>query len=607
AIVAIVIASRSAVITPPDTSGIPEEGKTIKDSVINLIRAGVKDHMTLLYNQGGVARPDMSVEFGMFDTSVWLACGETNVPKVSDEIGKGVLAYMRANLENEMEFYGKNVKFDFSDTNYEVDIIKDRVNIKIYLPTEVEDYEIQQPYEISVPTKLYDVLDFSNNFVNDAKSARFFETVTLVSMMHSNPEHENWVPVAGMQMGCGNYLFKTRKQLLPGIKGVIEYTISHVVWNTDALKLAENPFYPINQVGGKSYSDMEVAFAYPPQWNEEIDKHFMFSPDPLRILPKPIIPLIPLCMGPYSVAYTFRYPVIIMVEDPLLNQWFNFAVMVDIENTQPGNCTAEFGKESEYSKICELEAECNAKITVKNSTDDAVEGADVGFYICDIGVTDSNGVVEGKIPCMVSELHVYKQGYRSFGDLYRSDDIADKPITLEKIADNTTIHFRGLDTRATDDGGDDSDGKYVAYSVVGSPEELTEDNFNDNYIVFLSMSPKTPNYFTNEDSALLYTNYDNDGNIAFEVETYGMQPIEYFITATVSEEESGIPVGYINTSIVLGENEENLYVYLPVVTKTDASDIDEPGIDPSEADQMNDVLIVHCGWETPVSTTELTC
>ncbi|MCK5022834.1 MAG: hypothetical protein KAS04_01540, partial [Candidatus Aenigmarchaeota archaeon] len=49
AIVAIVIASRSAVITPPDTSGIPEEGKTIKDSVINLIRAGVKDHMTLLY------------------------------------------------------------------------------------------------------------------------------------------------------------------------------------------------------------------------------------------------------------------------------------------------------------------------------------------------------------------------------------------------------------------------------------------------------------------------------------------------------------------------------------------------------------------------------
>ncbi len=606
AIVAVVLASRQAAIQPSITPGLTEEAKTIKDSVVNLIRAGAKDKLLLIYNQGGVLKPGSpTVTFGMFDTQVWSACGESNVPDVSKEIGAGVWAYLRENLEDEMEFYGKKVTFDFSKPKYEVDIFKDRLNVRIYLPTKVEDLDIAQPYEISLNSKLYDVLDFSNNFVSDNAKNRFFEMVTVTSMVHSNPDSEAWVPVAGVQAGCGNILSKTRSQLLPGIKGIIRYTVSHVVWNTQPLKLAENPFYPISSVGGKFYPDMQVAFAYPDSWDSEIDKYFMFSPDPLRVIPKPIMPLIPICMGPYSVAYSFRYPVVVMVEDTTLGQWFKFAVMVDVQNTQPGNCTAEFGQESEYTKTCVTDAKCSAKVTVKDTAGKPIEGADVSFYICDVGKTDKNGVVEAKIPCIVSELHVYSTGYRTFGDLFRSDEVADKTVTMEKIEDTITIHFKALEAEASGTG---SNGVYGSYSIKSASKDLTA--FGDRKLtLFLTFSPEDPNYFTGEDSAIVLTNYDESGGLLTATQTPGIQPVEYRITASLSDttdEENSMPVGYIDTQFEIKEGKKDIYVYLPAVLKADGSDLPAPGIDPAEAAKLTSLVKAKCGGQA-VSDSELSC
>ena len=608
AISAIVLVSRQAIITPPTPPGPPQEMRTIKDSIINLVRAGIKDQLTLIYNQGGMLSPTKSVEFGMFDTQVWSECGETEIPDVSGQIGDGILAYLRQNLEDEMEFFGKNVKFDFSKKRYDVDIRKDEVNIRIYLPTEVEDYEIQQPYEVSVATKLYDVLDFSKNFVEDAAETRFFEGITIFSLVHANPEHENWPPLTGIQTGCGNVLFKSRSDILPGIKGVIKYTVDHVVWNTDALRLAENPFYEIHSVGGETYPGLRATFAYPPSWDSQISDYFMFAPEPLRVVPKPVMPMVPLCMAPYSVAYTFRYPVIVMVEDSLLNQWFSFAIMVDIQNSQLGDCTADFGEESEYFEICVNNANCDAKVTVKNSTGDPVEGADVSYYVCDIGLTDENGVVEGKIPCMVSELHVYREGYRSYGDLFRQDEIEDIEVSLKEISYDVTIHLKGLKAEAS--GGSRSEGKFDSYTLSGGPNDITDSSYFDDkeLIVFMTFSPTQPNYFTGEDVSIMSINYDEEGYLTSELEIPSMQPVEYDFTASVSDNETGRPLGYINTSFELGEDENEIYVYLPVVLKVDGSDWeeDDPGVHPDEADQLTGIVTTYCGGSPPISTEE-TC
>jgi len=596
AIAAVILASRQVIVSPPPTPGIPEEAKTVKDAIVNLISAGVKENLLLIYNQGGMNIPDPSVEFGTFDVAVWAACGEMRIPDVKKEIGSALLSYLRANLKDEMEFFGKKVKFDFSKAKSEVDIVKDRINIRLYLPTKIEDYDLPQPYEVSVQSKLYDILDFSNNFVNDVNKTRFFEMVTLVSLMHSNPEHEAWVPVAGVQTGCGNVLFKTRKDILPGIKGIIRYTVSHVVWNIQPIKIAENPFYPINSVGGKTYPDLEVAFAYPPSWDSEIDKIFRFSPEPLRVIPKPIVPIIPFCMAAYSVAYSFRYPVIVMVEDKTLNQWFKFAIIVDIQNTQPGNCSMRFGEESEYEKLCVNFANCNAKITVKTSDNKPIEGADVTFSECYLGVTDKNGVVESKIPCIISELHVYKEGYRSFGDLFSANEIEDKEVILKKIAENITIYFKGLEVEAKDDANDGTtgDGKFASYQVKGTSDQITL--FSGKEITLFGVfSPVEANIFTEEDTNLIVSNYDEEGNLVSVINVSGLQPIEYYFTLTVADNATGIPLGYVNTTISLEEGDEKLYVYAPLALKADGEDIKEPGIDPSEADEMTNVIKSVCG------------
>ncbi|MEM7825128.1 MAG: hypothetical protein QXO27_04110 [Candidatus Aenigmatarchaeota archaeon] len=607
AIVAVILASRQAIVPSPVTPGLPEEAKTVKDAVVNLINAGLKENLLLIYNQGGEIKPKPSVKFGFFDTRIWTGCGEVSIPDVSKEIGSAILAYLRGNLKDEMDFYGKHVIFDFSKARSEVDIIKDRITIRIYLPTKVEDYDVPQPYETNIQSKLYDILDFSKNFVNDVNSTRFFEIVTLTSMVHSNPESDKWVPLVGTQVGCGNILFKTRKDILPGIKGIMRYVASHVVWNTQPMKLAENPFYPINSVGGKFYPDLQVAFAYPPSWDEEIDKNFAFAPDPLRVVPKPIMPLLPFCMAPYTVLYNFRYPVIVMVEDSLLNQWFKFAVMVNIENSQPGNCSMKFGEESEYAKICVNEANCQAKIIVKDSSGNPIEGADADFYICNIGRSDNNGVIQGKIPCIVSELHVYKEGYRSFGDLFRSDELGEKEIVLKKIEESITLHLKGIEVEAKGDDKDGTkdDGKFETYQVKGSSTSLTP-FVNKDMVVIMTLSPVSPNYFTGEDTALIILNYDENGNIISDINISGLQPISYYFTLTVAENETGIPLGYINNSVIdIGEGDKEFYIYTPLVLKVDGEDIKEPGVDPSEADQLTELITNICG--APIRKTEASC
>jgi len=602
ALVAVTLTLQQTTVTPPETPGITEEAKTIKDSIVNVIRAGVRDQMITIYNQGGTLIPDPSVDVGVFDTQVWYACGESSTPDVSEEIGTGILKYLRENLDDEMEFFGKNVKFDFTRASSDVEIMKNKISVRINLPTTVEDLAIQQPYEITFATKLYDVLDFSENFVEDVQTSRFFETVTLSTMLNSNPEHENWLPVTGIQTGCGNVLFKTKSDLLPALKGIIKYTVSHVVWNEKPIKLADNPFYPVNQIGGKFYPDMNVHFEYPLSWDSELDRYFAFSPDPIRIVPRPPMALVPACMAPYSVSYSFRYPVVVMVEDDLMNQWFKFAILVDIQNTQPGECTAEFGGVSDYAEACVKNAQCDARVSVKDTEGNPIEGADVSFYVCSVGLTDANGVAQGKVPCMVSELNIYKQGYRSFGDLYSSTQIENIDVAMKKLND-ITIHFYGVPVNGNGYQGDGIFSSYVKDGDIQGITPFTLQSSQTEMVTFASFSPKTPNIFTGEDVELVITNFGDEENLVNDVDVTGLQPVELEVQASVSDNMTGLALGHISYNFTLGEGATDLYVYIPVVKNANINDEENPEyVDPSESTKLTNLLTGE--GITPVSTEQ---
>jgi len=604
-IAVVILASRQAIITPPVMTGVTEEAKTVRDSVTSLIRAGVKENIEVLYNQGGLLNVGPSVKFGMFDTSIWSFCGETNIPDVASELNNGLIAYLnqylRDNLDanKEMEFSGVKAKFDFDSLDSKVEIIKDRVVVRVNLPTKIGDYDIEQPYEISVNTKLYDVLDFSKNFAGDVGQNKNFELCTINTMQQSE------APMMGVISDCGKIVHKTRAQALPIVKDVATYVISHTVWNKPPLYLEKNvPCPPLNSVGGKTYPGLEVAFAYPPSWDSQMDRYFNMYPDPAIFAPQPINMIFSVaCMTPYAIFYSFRYPVIVMVEDSTLNKWFKFAMMTEIQNNEPGSCFGFLEQESDYNKRCVEDVTCDAKIKVKDSEGKPVEGADVIFSLCNIGTTNQDGEIESKIPCIVSNLRIYKEGYRSFGEsLVSFSDMIDKNATLEKTAGVVTVHLKGLRTQAY---GKEGDGKYGNYQITESSTDITD--LKSQLLVMVTFTPTNPDPMVGTDLELIAMNQQDEEYIS-QVSLEGLQPIGYNVTASVqdmSNETSSFIVSSLSTSFELKEGEKDVYVYLPVVLKTDTGDIQSPGIDMSETSQLTEVAISRCG--AAASTTERSC
>ena len=75
---------------------------------------------------------------------------------------------------------------------------------------------------------------------------------------------------------------------------------------------------------------------------------------------------------------------------------------------------------------------------------------------------------------------------------------------------------------------------------------------------------------------------------------------------SISDNETGVTVGYMNTSVVVGENKNDIYVYIPVV-HDGVSLVDEPGLDIEEKDKITDALLTQCGWTYAANTEEQSC
>ncbi len=608
-LIVVILAVQQTSVTPPVGTGISEEAKTVKDSVNNLIKTGLKERMKLIYEQGGTLNPQgLTVKFGMFEVPVWQACDQVNIPDVESEIKDGVASYLRTNLKNEEEFAKKKVNFDFSKMDVDVDIFKDSMRVRVNLPTTITDYSIPQPYEVTIPTKLYDILDFSKNFVNDNTEGRIFETALLKCILKSptDPDSPDWIHPFGIQTGCGNMFMKKRSDLLPAMKKFITLTVSQVLWNERPLRSVNNNcFSPINTVGGKMYPDLNVYFEYPREWDSELNQKFFFSPNPLIVNPTPVLPFVPICMQSYAVGYTVSYPVVIQVEDPLTNQPFKFAVMADITNSMTGNCSAfeiETG-ESDYMDLCVNNAKCSAKITVKDTDGNPVEGADVMFDVCDIGRTDMNGVAEGAIPCGLAEFHVYKDGYKSYGDFLPAKHLEDYTVELMKVQDNITLHFNGLPLKCEGASGFGTDQLDCSnYVVEGSVQPILS---LGGLTVFSTFVPKNKSIWVPEDMDLVFDNTFN-ATLSDRVFIEGLYPNKFDVSAFVTKNFE-IMNGFMESNFTLTGEDKDIYIYMPVVLKMDVggSEVDlNESIRQEESEQLTTVL-KNCGID-PVGTTPQT-
>ncbi len=621
-LIAMFLIMQQFMVRPPPSPGTGPETKTIKDSVNNFIRAGLTEIMAGIYSRGGYSSLAgiRTVKFGGRSVPVWQVCGNTEIPDVEEEIGEAVGKYIRENLGEEMQFFGKEVRFDLSELRSEARILEDSVEAEVYLPTVVEGFEVSSSYIASVDSGVKEVLDFSSGFAGDSAETRFFETVSLATLFFSDSDRAEWTPLVGMSTECGEHTVKRRDQILSGVVDMAEYVASHTVWNTEAARSASNPFFTLNSAGGKRH-DLEVMFSYSREW--DMDSNLDFSPDPVKIAPKPIkidlgiisLPLPRMCIDVYGVTYSFRYPIVVSVRDEVTGQWFSFALMVEVSGNEPGECSGDLaipGK-GRAKEICGEESECRINLTVTDSMGNPLEGADIFFYECDLGSTGPDGNLITYAPCGIGEVKVYKDGYKPYGNLTSYHHLTNTTVILPETH-NLTVHFFGVRMRAFNMSyNGKSITEYDKYRAIREPVPITE---LGGKLVNLVLSPVEKDIFTGEDTDIMVTNVMNytSGERSRNATTWGVVGNTYEISGQVKERadsgkaDSDVVMGHVSATLEITD-QTDLYVYYPVVERFEYDPVRpyvkdvEDSICVEERDQMLSKLREDCGIE-PVSFEE---
>ncbi len=592
--VAAYVALQNVSVQPPPPSGIAEEVKTVKDSVNNLITAAVQDQMGELYASGGVINPSSgeSVKFGQVRVRLWSTCSEIDLPSIRMELEDGIANYIKYNLQDQGEFFGKDVDFDLDRLDVDVNILQDRIDVTVDLPTEVEEYSVPQPYTASVSTRLHDIMEFGHDFVNYLDSSEFFEYATLDSIYNSDSESPDWMPMVNMQTGCGNVLTKTRQDLLNSMEKMIKAVVISTAWN-EVPVYGDDPVYALAEINGRMYPEIDLDMDSPVKYGDwDLESNFAVTPaPPIIVEPTRVIPFLDVCVVPVAVMYSVRYPMVFSVRDTETGEFFNFATMVCIDRNKPSEGELDVLGNEEYARECIEESNCHYRINVSDSEGKPVEGATIIYDICDLGETDSEGISEGDGPCLtLGQLNVYAPGYRNHGEVAGSGDLAYLNITLKEVAGEVSVYFYGVNTIAGDSLGS---GDFDGYTVSGSPAKITA---TGNYIVSSKFEPVNPNRYSGDQYSVMLNNIDSGNELQDSVTETGFYPKEFTVYSEVFDNSTQQRVGVTEGTFTFSEGDEEVYVYVPVAEGISGS------INKTEASEMTSAL-ASCGI-APVSSGE---
>lgn len=564
--VAVVLVSSSGFVADsgqPLVTGKGEEKKLVRDSILSSIGNLAREELKRTYRTGGIAGSQGSgVKYGPEEVGIWGDCEGTEIPDLEGALEEGLERSILGLFERKMVFFGRNVSLDLGKTAVDAAVQENGVRFDVDMPTMVEGSAISQPYSVLIRSRLMDIMDVSEEITKRNHDSRFFESATLNTILHSNPEIE-WMPTVDLLTGCGSIFFATEGEMVGSAESLAKYTVSHTVFNRSVLDLPGNPFYVL----GLSDSGLEVSFVYPDGW--ELERNFDVEPDPVLFYPKPVLSFSSACIETLDVGYSLRYPVVVLVEDDRLGEMFRFVLMVNIEGNKPG-CGFSKGAGTSYHERCVMEAECAAGVEVRDSEGIPVGGALVTFGECSLGKTDASGRLNSQSPCMVGELSVSREGYGGHESLVKAEDLRDYRVVLEKEGEIIPVCFYGVPMEP----GRRMTGKtYEDYSVSGEPKPL--DMFTGDYFALA--------YMKKGSGETVLLNNMMPGGFSGEAQMV-MEPGVYDVFGVVVENATGKTVGYAQGTYLSVGDEEGLYLYLPVVGDVGDS------LSPSEVYTMEEAL-----------------
>jgi hypothetical protein len=311
----------------------------------------------------------------------------------------------------------------------------------IYLPVYVQNYLIQQPLTVTVPTKFGEIVEFSQGLMNYEVQNRPFEWFTLSSMLISEPtDGVPSVPFFVAVFECGKVVMKNWFDVQPAADYALKVTLAHTYMPGKAPQGTYDtqpyPKYSLPTLNGKTYSDLDVSFHLPDDF--ELSRfRFNFNPNPVMVIPTPI-PMTSVCSSnPVYVKYYVKYPMVIRVKDPITGNVFQFANEVYIKDNSPGAWSGGgTGYSNDQAELC-ASMYCSGKITVKDTAGKAIPDAQVSFMGCDIGKTFTDGVLEVPIPCGAGLLEIYKRDYKEYIKSTSYSDLVNYQATLRSKPDMT--------------------------------------------------------------------------------------------------------------------------------------------------------------------------
>lgn len=403
------------VFPSPVPQAVSQEQNMIKDAIIIEGKKGADLAIKWLEQQGGFITPNInnSVVFTKVAVPYWQKCGDSSMKptlgQITERLEGAVRGYINYSLHDKKEYFGKNVSFDLGRLSVSANILDNKVDFAVSLPTTVQGYAVQQPLAFSIPTKLGEIYEFGKRFADENAGKRMLEHFTIATIYFSGE-----LETQGALTRCGESIYQSGEMISRGLRNAITYTLANTLWwQPMPDESAGSKTYSIESVGGKKYPQLGVGFYLP-------DGFSLGPSGPLSIsnnmhVARASVFDIPVCIAVYNWKYSVSYPAVVRVRDDLTGNNFNFAVLVEVDEMEPGDC---LGIRTGGAAAA---MNCSAELKVVDSSGRPVEGASANFAGFLIGRSDSSGMIRGDVICGSHELAIQKAGYR----MLKSDSITD--------------------------------------------------------------------------------------------------------------------------------------------------------------------------------------
>ncbi len=476
-IVVVLFATNTINLLPPEPKEISQLKGALKVEVDQKLRADAFEVVKKVSEQGGYwlsSEQPQSVSYKGADVAYW-RLGNQNLARTRQQVAAEIARGLRESVSslNPGDLSSKIGKTVVVGPVQAADVVikDDEVTLKINIPITLEGYPLQNPLEISVPTKLGQALDFANDLIeketrsNDDLESKPFEkalAVSLVSYQSLGIDGGPKVPTMGVLEGCGKSFHRDWFSVKPEMEDLLQgaltntFTAGRYVEN-----IADKSRYPATVL--PVYTNMKAKFSLGEGLNEN---NFQMAPNPVEV--KTSVPsYVSVCISnPYRVDYWLLLPIVAELKDEDFK--FQFAFHVFLVGYEPGkddDLQVNLDGWKEQLLTCK-NALCDAKIKVADGTG-PVELASVSYSGCNLGLTNTEGVLESKVPCGISLLEVSKGGYTQFKDLYSSEELKDKNIYLtSKKIPTVKINLYNIILQ-------ENNGKYTVKDVKLNDKETT--------------------------------------------------------------------------------------------------------------------------------------